>query len=232
MKYCKMKQFKIRCSQIGQIMTNGTKGEPMGKTVKSYLDEWIKEQLYSRRKEFESKYTNKGNQVEAESIDFIADQLGYGMLLKNETLYENDFLIGTPDIVLNDTIIDAKNSWDCFTFPLFETEINKDYFYQGQGYMALTERENYKLIYCLTDTPEDLIIKEAQSYCYRNGLELDDEVLNKFIKKMTYKDIPDHLKIKPYEFKIDHDIINMIYERVDLCRKYIAQKLDNHKDLF
>ncbi len=227
-----MKQFKIRCSQIGQIMTNGTKGNPIGKTVESYLDGWIKEQLYGRRKEFTSKYTDKGNQVEQQSIDFIADQLGYGMLFKNEQHFENEFLTGTPDIKITKKIIDAKNSWDCFTFPLFETEINNDYFLQGQGYMDLTDSDSYELVYCLTDTPEDLIIREAQSYCYKNNIELDDEILNKFIKKMTYKDIPDHLKIKVYEFKRDQEVINSIYERVKLGRDYIAKKLEANKHLF
>lgn len=213
-------------------MTNGTKGNPIGKTVESYLDGWIKEQLYARRKEFTSKYTDKGNQVEQQSIDFIADQLGYGMLFKNEQSFENEFLTGTPDIKITKKIIDAKNSWDCFTFPLFETEINNDYFLQGQGYMDLTDSESYELVYCLTDTPEDLIIREAQSYCYKNNLELDDEILNKFIKKMTYKDIPDHLKIKVFPFKRDQEVINSIYERVKLCRDYIAQKLEANKHLF
>lgn len=227
-----MKQFKIRCSQIGQIMTNGTKGNPIGKTVESYLDGWIKEQLYGRRKEFTSKYTDKGNQVEQQSIDFIADQLGYGMLFKNEQHFENEFLTGTPDIKITKKIIDAKNSWDCFTFPLFETEINNDYFLQGQGYMDLTDSDSYELVYCLTDTPEDLIIREAQSYCYKNNIELDDEILNKFIKKMTYKDIPDHLKIKVFPFKRDQEVINSIYERVKLCREYISKKLEANKHLF
>jgi hypothetical protein len=37
-------------------------------------------------------------------------------------------MTGTPDVILEDKIIDIKNSVDCFTFPLNEKELkNKAY---------------------------------------------------------------------------------------------------------
>ncbi|MBK9223359.1 MAG: hypothetical protein IPO16_14750 [Saprospiraceae bacterium] len=227
-----MKKFKIRCSQIGKIMANDTSGKRMGKTCESYLKDWIKSELYAKDKVFTSKYTDKGNLVEQDSIDFIADQLNYGMLFKNEKSFENDYLKGTPDIITRDTIIDAKNSWDCFTFPILEDKINKDYYLQGQGYMDLVGIENYKLVYCLTDTPEDLIIKEAQYDCNKKGIDLDDKILNNFIKAMTYKGTDNLLKIKVYEFKKDQELINSIYERVEQCREYIESIIDQNMELF
>ena len=163
--------------------------------------------------------------MEDNSLDFIAEQLGYGMLLKNEDYFSNDFMTGTPDVILNDHIIDVKNSWDNFTFPLFETEIsNKDYFYQAQGYMKLTGLDSFKLIYVLSDTPINLIEAEARKYCYSNGYELNDEdVLNDFIKRMTYKDIDAKYKIKVFEIKRCEDTIKAIEERVIECREYINE---------
>ena len=153
-----MKRFKIRCSAIGQIMKNGTDKKSMGETAKSYVEQWIKEQLYGRKKEFSNKYTTKWLSVEQDAIDYISDVLEYGFLLKNEENLSNDFLTGTPDIILNNFIIDIKSSWNCFTFPLFEDEIkNQDYVWQGQGYMALTGAETFRVIYVLMDTPEDEI---------------------------------------------------------------------------
>ena len=78
----------------------------------------------------------KGLIVEDNSIDLIAEVLGYGMLFKNEQYFEDDHLTGTPDIIIpkKDTVIDAKSSWDIFTFPLFDTSVpNMDYWWQGQG---------------------------------------------------------------------------------------------------
>ena len=78
-----MKEFKIRCSAIGQIMTNSrSKSEALSKTTKSYLQEWVKEQIYKRKKTISSKYLEKGLIMEDNSLDYIAENLGYGMLKK------------------------------------------------------------------------------------------------------------------------------------------------------
>jgi len=222
-----MKEFKIRASACGDIMKNDRSGKGMGATVKTYLEKWVKEQIYSRRQEFSNKYTQKGNEVEDNSLDFISDQLGLGILIKNDEYFENDFCTGTPDAITPDFIIDVKNSWDCFTFPLFETECpNDNYFYQAQVYMYLTGATDYKLIYVLSDTPEHLIQKEAFFYARNNGHEeVDIEMWEQFKAKMTYSDIPDSLKIKVFNIKRDDAVIEQIQQRVLLCRDYIKNEL-------
>jgi hypothetical protein len=215
-----MKEFKIRASATGQIMGDG-KGNPLTKTAMSYVENWYKEQLYSRKKEFTNKYVQKGIIVEDNSLDFVAEQLDLGMLIKNEQYFENEFCTGTPDVILNDLVIDVKNSWDCFTFPLFECEIpNKDYFYQAQTYLYLTGKKSYKLIYCLTDTPLNIIEKEAFFKAKDLGFELSEmfEILK---QKMTYLDIPNNLKIKIYNIQRCEKTIQKIEEKVIECRKYL-----------
>ena len=99
-------------------MTNPQrKTDTISKTTKSYCQDWLKEQIYGRKKEFSSKYTDKGNEVEQDSLNYIAQNLGYDELIKNEKSFENDFLTGTPDAILSDHLIDVKNSWDCYSFP-------------------------------------------------------------------------------------------------------------------
>lgn len=222
-----MKEFKCRCSAIGQIMTNDRSGKVMGQTAKTFVETWIKEQIYNSRKEFSSKQTQKGNECEDDSIDFIAEILELGMLMKNDQYFENDFITGTPDIVLPDCIIDAKNSWDCFTFPLFEDDVpNKDYDWQLQGYMWLTGKTEAKLIYILSDTPAHLIEKEAYWWCKNNGYdELDMDVFMKFAERMTYKDVDNNYKFKIFEIQRDDAKIQAIQERVILCREYKNQLL-------
>ena len=211
--------FKIRASACGKIM--GVKG--LGKTGESYCQQWLKQTLYNRKKEFSNKYTQKGIEIEDNSIDFISEHLEYGMLIKNEAHFENDFMTGTPDVILNDRLIDVKNSWDCFTFPLFDKEIpNKDYYWQAQCYMALTGRHFYELIYVLSDTPLHLIEKEAFFWCKNNGYdELDIDIYDKFVDKMTYPDIENSMKIKLFEIKRNNEDIEKINERVFQCREYI-----------
>ena len=211
-------QFFIRASAAGQIM--GQRG--LGKTGENYVKDWMKEQLYGRRKEIKSKYLDKGNICEDNSLDFIADYLDLGVIVKNETNYLNKYFTGTPDVVLNDYLIDVKNSWDAFTFPLFDDVVNPAYYAQGQVYMELTGRKHYKLIYVLSDTPDNLIEREAYWYCKNNGFdELDDDIHQDFIKKMTYQDIDDDLKIKVFEFDYDADYIEKLKGRVDECRAIV-----------
>ena len=128
-----MKNFKIRASALGKIMgAPRNKGDKekgnLSQTAKTYLETWLKEQLYEKRINFSSKYTDKGIEVEDLSIDFLSN-IRNTFLAKNEKNFENDFMTGTPDIILKDKIIDIKNSWSFATFPIFENELkNKDYY--------------------------------------------------------------------------------------------------------
>lgn len=215
-----MKQFKIRCSAIVQIMTNprakkDVEAGLLSATTKTYCQDWYKEQLYKRRKTFTNKYVQKGLVVEDNSLDFVAEQLGYGMLIKNEEFFQNDFLTGTPDAILPDHLIDVKNSWDCFTFPLFEDKVDKNYFYQAQGYMELTGRESYKLIYTLMDTPEYLIEKE---FTYNNFYDKD---YDEFKADYIYDNIDAKHRIKVFEIARDEEVIEAIKLRVAQCQDYI-----------
>lgn len=219
-----MKQFKIRASIAHSIMTNPrSKSEVLSQTAKSYCEQWVKEQIYSRSYEFTSKYTEKGTIVEDTAIDLIAEAYYNGaLLIKNEDHFTNDFATGTPDVILKSEIIDNKSSWDCFTFPLFETELDKKYWWQMQTYMWLTGYDVAKVIYTLVDTPYHIIEREAKTFCYRNGMdELDLDVYNEFVKKMTYKNIPIENRTKMFTVERDNNAIDELKERVILCREYI-----------
>lgn len=219
-----MKQFKIRASALGQIMTDGKAKGSIGKTCMSYCEQWIKEQLYNRKKEFTNKYVEKGLIMEDNSLDFIAEELNYGLLFKNQEHFENDYIIGTPDALPNDIVIDVKNSWDCLTFPLLETEIpNKDYWWQMQAYMLLTGRKVAKLIYVLSDTPKHLIEKQAYYTAKDTGRDYED-VLKELTASMTYADIPNRYKIKVFDIAFDAEVEAKIINRVNECRNYINEQ--------
>jgi hypothetical protein len=198
----------------------------LSETAKSYCKSWLKGQpeYYNRKKEFSSKYTQKGLVVEDNSLDFIADMLDLGMLYKNEEFFEDEFMIGTPDVVLPDFIFDAKNSWDQNTFPAFENDIpTEGYEWQLQVYMALTGRKHAKLIYVLSDTPLNLIEKEAYFWCKNNGYdELEQHIYEEFVARMTYPDVKPEHKIKIFNIDRDDRKIEAIRNRVIECRKYIA----------
>jgi hypothetical protein len=193
--------------------------------AKTYCQDWLKGELFEYQKMVRTKYTDKGNIMEDESIDLIADILGYGFLMKNEDHFQDEFMTGTPDVILKSEIIDVKNSWDCSTFPFFDENIpNQDYYWQLQGYMSLCNKDKAKLIYTLLDTPEHLIEREARYYCISQGYEeLEMSIYEQFEKNMTYKNTPAKYRIKVFEVDRDNKAIEEIKMRVKLCREYIEE---------
>lgn len=235
-----MDKFRCRASAIGKIMTmpRSKKDREAGllsKTSETYVKDWLKGQpeYFNRKRQIQSKYTYKGNKVEDDSIQFIADFLGYPFLFKNDQWYENEYIHGTPDVIPSDCVIDAKNSWDYHTFPYFETEIpDKDYWWQGQGYMWLTGRTKYKLVYTLMNMPQEQIYDEAKKECYANHLDLDlhmDDVYEQKELEYTYDDLPIQRRIKIFEFDRDESAIELIKDRVEASRRFIDTLITNHK---
>lgn len=191
--------------------------------AKTYCKNWLKEQLYARSIEFSSKYTEKGIECEQQGIELLAKVMNYGMISKNEQWFENDHITGTPDIILANTVEDIKCPWLFSTFPLFEAELPNDaYYWQMQGYMALTGKKLAAVNYCLVDAPEHLIDREARNISFKAGFsEVEIELYDEVYKKMTYADVPDSLRFKRYEIKRDEIAIAAIAQQVELCRQYI-----------
>jgi hypothetical protein len=208
--------FKIRCSAIGDIMTNAKKEGELSKTAITYLETWAKEQIYGRRKEIKGKQLDKGIVQEFEAIELLSCAFPeWPLLIKNEQRFEDEFMTGTPDLILPDEIIDIKCPWDCFSYPLFEQDCpEKNYYWQLQGYMNLTGKRKAKLIYCLMDTPEELVEKEVR-------FNPEDEA--KIRAYHSYKGIPDKYRIKIFDVYRSDEDIERIKERVKECRLYISE---------
>ena len=215
--------LKIRCSAIGKIMTNArSKSEVLSKTCKSYLQELAIEEMYGIKKEFSSRYTDKGIEVERTSIDLVQDNCDFGFMYKNEEHFENDFLTGTPDVNTDNILLDVKSSYDATTFPWFEEEIpNKDYYYQLQGYMALCNKRKSVLAYCLVNTPYQIVEDEVRRAHWKEHLIDENEELRADVEaRHNFDHIPPEKRIKTFEVRYDKEVVKAIYERIKECRKY------------
>lgn len=215
--------MKVRSSQIGKIMTNPRKsGEVLSQTAKSYVEELVLFEKYGIRKEFTSRYTDKGNEVEELSIALVNEVLDYNFIYKNDEHFENDWIMGTPDVNTDEVLLDVKSSWDATTFPWFETEIpNKDYFYQLQGYMWLTGKQEAVLAYCLIDTPFLMVESEVRRAHFNALIIGEDEQLRKEVEsKHKFGHIPKNRRVKYWFIQRDESVIEQIKERVELCREY------------
>ena len=215
--------MKIRCSAIGKIMTSPkSKGEALSQTTKTYLQELAITEVYGIRKEFSSRYTDKGNEVEELSISLCNDVLETGFLYKNEEHFTNDWITGTPDVNTNEILLDVKSSWDATTFPFFDTELkNKDYFYQLQGYMWLTGKTESLLCYCLIDTPLQIVEDEIRREHWKQSLIEENSDLRAFVEsKHTFGHIPKEKRLKVFKIAKDDVVIEAIKTRIEQCREY------------
>jgi hypothetical protein len=215
--------MKIRASQIGKIMASPkTKGELLSKTAKTYIHELILREKYGINKEFSSRYTDKGNQVEDIAIAMANEVLDVGFIYKNSENLQNDWITGTPDVITDEILLDVKCSWDATTFPFFETEIpTKDYFYQLQGYMWLTGKTESLLIYCLVDTPLEIVEDEIRRAHWKfHKLDEDLELRQEIECKHIFANIPMNKRIKIFEVKRDEKVIEQIKEKIEVARLY------------
>ena len=104
-----MKYFKARPSSLGKLMSKSKKPGELSQTCITYLKEWYAED----KEELSSKYLTKGILLENEAIEFASKVLYGGIkAYKNEDIYANEWLVGTPDVILENSIIDTKCSWN------------------------------------------------------------------------------------------------------------------------
>lgn len=123
--------MKIRCSALGRLMTAPrNKTEVLSQTAKSYIQELVLEHKYGIKKEFSSRYTDKGLQCEDEAISLVNDVLGLGFIFKNEEHFQNEWITGTPDVNTNEILLDIKCSYEAHTFPFFDDEIRREHWKQ------------------------------------------------------------------------------------------------------
>lgn len=204
--------------------------------AKTYCQKWLKEQLYNRRKHFTNRYLEKGIQCEDDAIVFAADFFGWDGATKNDEWFEDDYMQGTPDIILESEshVIDIKNSYDAFSFPLFEEEIpTKGYNDQLQVYLHLTGHEAATLCYALMDAPLDIMKEEMRRMSWKEGSmgAISDELYQKVKLEMTYSNLIPELRLKAYTVKKDPEVIAKLIFRVEKCREYIAGLLARKAEL-
>lgn len=198
-----MDNLKIRCSALGKLMTNPRKkDEILSQTAKTYIRGLVKEIVYNYDPEFTSKETEKGKDVESQSID-LYNEVFFTNYKKNTERKTNDFLTGECDIDAPEKIIDIKSPWSKKTFPATAEEgVNKDYEWQLRGYMWLFDKDSAEIAYCLVNTPEYLIEYEQ----------------NKTIHEVD--EIAPELRVTVLKIERDTELEELIKQKVLAARDY------------
>lgn len=220
-------------SSLGQIMTDAKdKKEILGETCKEHLLQcWI-EKTYGRKKDISSKYFEKGIVQEEESITLYS-LVTKKFYKKNAETISNEFFVGTPDLYEGDgiktatLIIDIKTSWDIFSFFKNIKKYNKNYYWQMQAYMDLSGAQSAKLVYCLVNTPENLIEDEKRRLSWAMNL-IDPDINPEYIakcyqieKNSRYDDIPKDERYLEFDIPRNQEDIDKAHARVVECRDYL-----------
>ena len=163
----------FRCSALGHLMTEPkSKSEKISETTKKHLCDIYVSRVWGKSKETFTKFTNKGLMVEEDSLTlFSRHQRKF--FTKNEVTLANPYIMGTPDVITSDMVIDIKSSWDAFTFIKTRFDLNKMYYWQLQGYMWLAQKEKAMLAYCLINTPDVIVQGEKRKLAWQSGI-IDD----------------------------------------------------------
>jgi hypothetical protein len=213
----------VRCSSLGKLLTEPrSKSEVLSQTAKSYIEDLFNELEFGYRKEFSSRYTDKGLEMEDEAIQFASEQFDWEFVVKNTERFTNDYITGEPDINTDNLLADIKCSWSLDTYPMFEADLkNKDYYWQLQGYMWLTGKTEAELVYCLMNTPLQIVEDEVRRAHWKAGLIDEDIDLRHEVQlKHNYDNIPSKLRVKRYIVERDEKAIEKIIEKVEIAREY------------
>lgn len=227
-----MEMYKFRSSAIGQIMSeprNKADKEAglLSETAKTYCQQLYREKKYNRRKGLVNKYVEKGIYNEEEAITMLSE-LDKVFYRKNEKHFDNGIIMGTPDILNAEPVIDIKCSFDLWTFPFTDDKINPMYYWQLQAYMELTGKETAVLAYVLTDTPAFMVKRELSQLMYKIGVNPDDseekltEMYRRVEREMKFEDIPLNERICKFDIHKNPADIARIYSQVEKCRNYLA----------
>jgi len=226
--------MRIHCSQLGKIMTNPRSKNDLGlsATAKAHVEEQILRREFGIVKEFWSRYTDKGIRVEEQSIKLCEKVLDFGLLWKNDEVFQNDYIIGVPDVITDKVLLDVKSAWDGTTFPWFLKELkNKDYYFQMQGYMWLTGKTESYLCYCLIDTPEDILQDEIRRQHWElKQIENADEIEDFVRKKHSFNHIPNDMKVKTFKVDFDEEVVEKMITRINKCNDYYKIRFKELKE--
>lgn len=231
---------KVRCSSIGKIMTEprdkkDKESGALSATALSCLTEIYVSEKYGRVKDIQSKPMKKGTEVEDDSIATLSVFDG-NIYEKNKERFENDYITGTPDIIFGEKVIDVKSSYDLWTFLAnLQSSIDKDYYWQLQGYMWLTGAQVGEIAYVLSDMPEQML--QDEKYYLLRKMNVVTEESPEFIKaaaelekRLTFSDISIKEKVIKLKVNRNDNDIELIAAKVEKIRIALAHFENLHKN--
>lgn len=252
-------EIKFRCSALSNLMTEPrSKSEKLSETTKTHLLDVFVSEVYGRKEQVKGKQLDKGNDREESSITLLS-RFTKKFYTKNEDQMSNEFIKGTPDLFDGaEHIIDIKTSWSMNTFMKSKmSALDKAYYWQLQGYMALTGAKRATVAFCLVNGTPEAIMNEQRVASYRYGVDPDTSVefrdeckqieinhifdFAEFESEAPYYSlyndredlirlsVPMAMRVHQFHFERNDEDITRLYERIKQCREYMDEYLFANK---
>jgi hypothetical protein len=230
-----MTTFKARASKAGELMTEPkTKPEKdnglLSQTARTFVrDMWLKNN-YNYEDVVMTHQMMKGLLCEHDAVALMNKYIptkGYRSLNthKVKESLENEYFTGSHDILLkvDDIVEDIKCPFTVDTF--FNATITKLYYTQIQVYMDLTGAKKGRLVYCLVDTPESIVLELEKSIWFKYGANDDNTDYITKSKQIRHNHtpsryIPEQQRIKFFEFERNDKWLDALKEQVLKARDF------------
>lgn len=214
--------------RMGELIAKRDAKPVLSKSGQTICDDWIIAMLFDQFKDYENKYTKKGNMNEKEGVKLTKDFMKREFMIpyEGERMYDKD-LTGICDVLEPDIGVDIKNPYWAFSHPVIKSEMtNKIYEDQGVVYCELFDRPWWCFSYTLTSAPQEIIEKEATYEARKLGyMTYTDEIYEAVERRLTYEGEPMEKRIRLFWVKRDNKRVELIRTAVGLCREYIHDKL-------
>lgn len=220
----------FRCSSAHKLLTepklksDKTSGK-LSETAKTFIQEMWLQNTYGYAESVMTDEMMKGLICEQDSMALIQSVLGGPFRTRFNTRLKNDYIIGTPDVVLkNENMVeDIKTSWSLRTY--MNAELLPAYYTQGQCYMWLTGLTNYRLIYALVPTPAEMILDEQKRLYYKFGCNEDNKDYQRMCEQIERNNsiidvLPLKDRVKVFEFEFDANYIEVLKTKIEAARTY------------
>lgn len=167
----------------------------------------------------------KGQLCEQDGLALVSEALAAeGFRSKNRERFANDYLTGEPDCLLGPVVEDIKTSFTRKSF--MRASVSRTYYGQLQAYMDLTGRDRARLIYCLVDTPESIVLDLLKRVYWKYGEDYENphyrEAEAKLERQHRVSDLPPAERVKVFEFGRDQDYIDELHRRCERGREVLA----------
>jgi hypothetical protein len=211
----------------------------LSKGAKTYVEKLFVQDRFDYKMRFSTLSTQKGNEVEQESIRQVGTFLGYPFATKAKEKFMSNGLIKTRgyDWRVSNFVFDQKNVWQPESLKFFDDEKEIGiYEWQIRGYaMLINEHENATIergavIRTLMNPPENLIWKQARLLWVEAGNSWDEPISDEFFQEIKNEfdfegkrpNIIDRMRIHSVECTNEH---------FDLIKLYVGMAQNYYDEL-